>query len=110
MKVKTVTAGEAALIIGVKLGPLSGNWTNCLADMLRGRKSDVCGVQLLPCAQQMVKGCWRPIYALADIMKFCEKVLTKIGERQKVSPQERDINPTMHWRMNKFNSDGTAAE
>lgn len=72
MKIKAVTAGDAAFILRLKLGPLRA-WDDALADMRRERTTHLGHVLLPYCVQESKRG-RRPLYKVTDIRNFIERV------------------------------------
>lgn len=104
---KVISAGEAAFILRARLGPLR-QWVDFLADNIRG-KQDVAGHTLLPCGRQKDGKALRPVYAVSDVAEFIANVLASVpcAGKTPVKTATLAIDRRRHWRLNRFNQDGS---
>jgi hypothetical protein len=79
MKVATWDAGDTAYFLRMALGRIRTNWSDFLADCIRGR-TDLAGHQLTPITRVRVRGDRRkrPRYALTEVNDFVRAVLTEM--------------------------------
>lgn len=105
--VHTITAAETALTLYRYLGTLR-NWTNFLGDNIRGEQC-VAGYTLMPCAERHDGRSFRPIYAVSDVRAFIQNVRRAIPSAGKktIKTTPLTIDPTKHWRVNRFDRDGS---
>lgn len=109
MKLDTpsITAADTAVVLRIKLGPIR-SWPDFLTDSIRG-KQHLYGMTLIPCSQKKARGHYRPMYALRDIDWFIEQVLSRDPSAGKsaIKPVTLAIEPSKHWKLNRFNEDGS---
>jgi|GEM_PF-2315380 len=105
--IQTVSASATSHILNCKLGSEDHNWSDFLADNIRGRQS-IAGLQLLPVAVRQHKGSFRPVYDLAAVHAFVKDVqkLVPSAVPTAVKVTALAIDRTRHWRMNKFDTRG----
>lgn len=72
MKVTVYAPGEVAYILRQALGPLR-EWSDCLADMRRG-KTSIDGICLLPVCRARDGRAWRPMYEADSIREFITEI------------------------------------
>lgn len=106
MKIRTISAADAAFILRSKLGACRA-WSDFLTDCIRDRQS-IKGVQLLPCCEQKNGRLFRPRYSLQDIKEFIENVraVEKDLKPGAVNIIMLDVNPSHAWFVRKFDKDG----
>ncbi len=90
MKVKAIPAGEVAFILRRALGPMR-DWADALADM-RGEKTSVCGVRLMPAGEVHDGRCYRPLYTAAAIKEFIREVSAAGGSMKDVPIRTYDVD------------------
>lgn len=107
MDTKVLTAADTAVLLRARLGDVR-SWPDFLTDNIRGRQN-VCGLTLKPCARKKIKGHYRPMYALGDINAFIDQVLLfePSAGRFPLKPITLAIDPAKHWRLNRFEEDGS---
>jgi hypothetical protein len=87
MKIKVLSAPEAAYLLRQKLGPIRA-WEFTLADMRRGRVESVHGATLLPTCMGKHEGAWRPMYAAADVVNFIKAVQAAMPSTVRHAPYQ----------------------
>jgi hypothetical protein len=107
IETQTISTPETAFLLRAKLGPIR-NWLNFLNDNIRGKQS-VRGLTLLPCAQKLDSGLYRPVYSVATVKDFIKKVLAleSSAGRTPIKITTLAIEDGQGWRVNKFEGDGS---
>lgn len=101
----TISAADTAFLLRARLGDMRA-WGDFLADCIRGR-ADIGGHTLLPCAR-LHDRCDRPVYAVADVNIFIDRVLATVpgAGKMPIRPLVLPIDDVRHWRVNRFDKSG----
>lgn len=102
VKVKVLSAPEAAAYLRNQLGPLVA-WDAYLADLRRGRAQPLAEFDLQPCGR-LKDRCCRPVYAAHDLALYVLSVRRRFpdarpGIKPQVSTIEINTDDPRHWKM-----------
>lgn len=102
VNLEVLSAPETAALLHKRFGPVCA-WDDWLSDRRRGRGKQFADFDLQPCAH-IQERCKRPLYALADVVKFILAFLRRHPDskpRPKVGIRVIEFDTADHrnWKM-----------
>lgn len=99
---EVLSAPETAALLHKRLGPVCA-WDDWLSDRRRDRGNQLADFDLQPCAY-IQERCKRPLYALADVVKFILSYLrrhpdTRPRPKPRIRLIEFDTADRRSWKM-----------
>lgn len=103
---EVLSFSDTSVLLRLRLGPLRP-WHELLADNMKGC-GDFGGIHLKPIARQYDGRGFRPVYAVDDVMKFIDVVLSSVSSACKtpIKPSILPLTRGKHWRKALFDKDG----